>query len=126
VKGPLALKGGYYDFVKGAFELWGLEFGLSENNLILFLFSSSSSEISHGFFDSLQTQFTDIQSSKPISSFVISSQFQNFPSSFLQITLTTAFKAQPQINHYSFIRSSLFLSSFTFFFFSSPFQRRSH
>jgi hypothetical protein len=91
-----------------------------------FLFSSSSSEISHGFFDSLQTQFTDIQSSKPISSFVISSQFQNFPSSFLQITLTTAFKAQPQINHYSFIRSSLFLSSFTFFFFSSPFQRRSH
>lgn len=29
VKKTLALKGGYYDFVKGAFELWGLEFGLS-------------------------------------------------------------------------------------------------
>ncbi|KAL7221191.1 hypothetical protein ACSBR1_023191 [Camellia fascicularis] len=29
VKKTLSLKGGYYDFVKGAFELWGLEFGLS-------------------------------------------------------------------------------------------------
>ncbi|KAL8471343.1 hypothetical protein ACS0TY_028220 [Phlomoides rotata] len=29
VKGTLALKGGYYDFVKGSFELWGLEFSLS-------------------------------------------------------------------------------------------------
>ncbi|XP_062151374.1 carbonic anhydrase 2 [Alnus glutinosa] len=29
VKKTLALKGGYYDFVKGGFELWGLEFGLS-------------------------------------------------------------------------------------------------
>jgi carbonic anhydrase len=29
VNGTLALKGGYYDFVKGSFELWGLEFGLS-------------------------------------------------------------------------------------------------
>ncbi|CAH2072737.1 unnamed protein product [Thlaspi arvense] len=29
VKGTLALKGGYYDFVKGAFELWELQFGLS-------------------------------------------------------------------------------------------------
>ena len=29
VKKTLALKGGYYDFVKGTFELWGLEFGLS-------------------------------------------------------------------------------------------------
>lgn len=29
VKKTLALKGGYYDFVKGAFELWSLEFGLS-------------------------------------------------------------------------------------------------
>ncbi|GLT33259.1 hypothetical protein SLA2020_078630 [Shorea laevis] len=29
VKKTLALKGGYYDFVKGSFELWGLEFGLS-------------------------------------------------------------------------------------------------
>lgn len=28
-KKTLALKGGYYDFVKGAFELWGLEFGIS-------------------------------------------------------------------------------------------------
>lgn len=28
VKKTLALKGGYYDFVKGSFELWGLEFGL--------------------------------------------------------------------------------------------------
>jgi carbonic anhydrase len=31
VNGTLALKGGYYDFVKGSFELWGLEFGLSPN-----------------------------------------------------------------------------------------------
>jgi len=29
VKKTLGLKGGYYDFVKGSFELWGLEFGLS-------------------------------------------------------------------------------------------------
>lgn len=29
VKKTLALKGGYYDFVKGSFELWSLEFGLS-------------------------------------------------------------------------------------------------
>lgn len=29
VNKTLALKGGYYDFVKGSFELWGLEFGLS-------------------------------------------------------------------------------------------------
>ncbi|KAL3526058.1 hypothetical protein ACH5RR_014430 [Cinchona calisaya] len=29
VKKTLALKGGYYDFIKGSFELWGLEFGLS-------------------------------------------------------------------------------------------------
>ncbi|KAF8370276.1 hypothetical protein HHK36_031685 [Tetracentron sinense] len=29
VKKTLALKGGYYDFVNGSFELWGLEFGLS-------------------------------------------------------------------------------------------------
>ncbi|KDP45339.1 hypothetical protein JCGZ_09588 [Jatropha curcas] len=29
VKKTLALKGGYYDFVSGSFELWGLEFGLS-------------------------------------------------------------------------------------------------
>ncbi|KAF5457248.1 hypothetical protein F2P56_021363, partial [Juglans regia] len=29
MKKTLALKGGYYDFVKGSFELWGLEFGLS-------------------------------------------------------------------------------------------------
>uniref|UniRef100_A0A7N0VCF7 carbonic anhydrase n=2 Tax=Kalanchoe fedtschenkoi TaxID=63787 RepID=A0A7N0VCF7_KALFE len=29
VKKTLALKGGYYDFVKGSFELWGLDFGLS-------------------------------------------------------------------------------------------------
>lgn len=29
VKKTLALKGGYYDFIKGTFELWGLEFGLS-------------------------------------------------------------------------------------------------
>lgn len=29
LKKTLALKGGYYDFVKGSFELWGLEFGHS-------------------------------------------------------------------------------------------------
>ncbi|KAK4282411.1 hypothetical protein QN277_013792 [Acacia crassicarpa] len=29
VNQTLALKGGYYDFVKGSFELWGLQFGLS-------------------------------------------------------------------------------------------------
>ncbi|PIN09074.1 putative carbonic anhydrase involved in protection against oxidative damage [Handroanthus impetiginosus] len=29
VKKTLALKGGYYDFIKGSFELWGLEFSLS-------------------------------------------------------------------------------------------------
>ncbi|XP_059670156.1 carbonic anhydrase, chloroplastic-like [Cornus florida] len=29
VNKTLGLKGGYYDFVKGSFELWGLEFGLS-------------------------------------------------------------------------------------------------
>ncbi|XP_051118428.1 beta carbonic anhydrase 1, chloroplastic-like isoform X2 [Andrographis paniculata] len=29
VNKTLSLKGGYYDFVKGSFELWGLEFGLS-------------------------------------------------------------------------------------------------
>ncbi|GER29487.1 carbonic anhydrase, partial [Striga asiatica] len=29
VNKTLALKGGYYDFVNGSFELWGLEFGLS-------------------------------------------------------------------------------------------------
>lgn len=29
LKKTLALKGGYYDFVKGTFELWGLDFGLS-------------------------------------------------------------------------------------------------
>ncbi|NBH76476.1 hypothetical protein D3Z29_11515 [Rodentibacter pneumotropicus] len=29
VKKTLALKGAHYDFVKGSFELWGLEFGLS-------------------------------------------------------------------------------------------------
>ncbi len=29
VKKTLSLKGGYYDFIKGSFELWGLEFGLS-------------------------------------------------------------------------------------------------
>lgn len=29
VKKTLALKGGYYDFVKGSFELWGLDFSLS-------------------------------------------------------------------------------------------------
>ncbi|XP_010551901.1 PREDICTED: beta carbonic anhydrase 1, chloroplastic-like [Tarenaya hassleriana] len=29
VNKTLALKGGYYDFVKGSFELWGLQFGLS-------------------------------------------------------------------------------------------------
>ncbi|KAH6791064.1 carbonic anhydrase 1 [Perilla frutescens var. frutescens] len=29
VKKTLALKGGHYDFIKGTFELWGLEFSLS-------------------------------------------------------------------------------------------------
>ncbi|XP_044479049.1 carbonic anhydrase 2-like [Mangifera indica] len=29
VKKTLSLKGGYYDFIKGSFELWGLDFGLS-------------------------------------------------------------------------------------------------
>ncbi|KAJ4960635.1 hypothetical protein NE237_020545 [Protea cynaroides] len=29
VKKTLALKGGYYDFVNGSFELWGLDFGLT-------------------------------------------------------------------------------------------------
>ncbi|XP_010251256.1 PREDICTED: carbonic anhydrase 2-like isoform X2 [Nelumbo nucifera] len=29
VKKTLALKGGYYDFVNGTFELWGLDFGLT-------------------------------------------------------------------------------------------------
>jgi carbonic anhydrase len=29
VKKTLGLKGGYYNFVKGTFELWGLEFNLS-------------------------------------------------------------------------------------------------
>lgn len=29
VKKTLALKGGYYDFVKGAFELWGLEYSFT-------------------------------------------------------------------------------------------------
>ncbi|XP_028771227.1 carbonic anhydrase, chloroplastic isoform X1 [Neltuma alba] len=31
VNKTLALKGGYYDFVKGSFELWGLQFGLSSS-----------------------------------------------------------------------------------------------
>ncbi|KAL2335682.1 hypothetical protein Fmac_016895 [Flemingia macrophylla] len=31
VNKTLALKGGYYDFVKGSFELWGLHFGLSSS-----------------------------------------------------------------------------------------------
>ncbi|KAM7512454.1 hypothetical protein LguiB_011329 [Lonicera macranthoides] len=29
LKKTLALKGGYYDFINGSFELWGLEFGIS-------------------------------------------------------------------------------------------------
>lgn len=29
VNKTLGLKGAYYDFVKGTFELWGLDFGLS-------------------------------------------------------------------------------------------------
>lgn len=29
VKKTLTLKGGYYDFVNGSFELWGLDFGLT-------------------------------------------------------------------------------------------------
>ncbi|CAJ1946725.1 unnamed protein product [Sphenostylis stenocarpa] len=31
VNKTLALKGGYYDFVKGSFELWGLNFGLASS-----------------------------------------------------------------------------------------------
>ncbi|GAB2229789.1 hypothetical protein Droror1_Dr00014045 [Drosera rotundifolia] len=31
LKKTLALKGGYYDFIRGSFELWGLEFGLSSS-----------------------------------------------------------------------------------------------
>lgn len=31
VNKTLGLKGGYYDFVKGSFELWGLDFGLSSS-----------------------------------------------------------------------------------------------
>ncbi|KAK9090422.1 hypothetical protein Sjap_023599 [Stephania japonica] len=31
VNKTLALKGGYYDFVNGSFELWGLDFGLSSS-----------------------------------------------------------------------------------------------
>ncbi|KAF7819581.1 carbonic anhydrase, chloroplastic isoform X1 [Senna tora] len=31
VNKTLALQGGYYDFVKGSFELWGLQFGLSSS-----------------------------------------------------------------------------------------------
>nr|AGS78351.1 chloroplast beta-carbonic anhydrase [Leucaena leucocephala] len=31
VNKTLSLKGGYYDFVKGSFELWGLQFGLSSS-----------------------------------------------------------------------------------------------
>ncbi|XP_027357779.1 carbonic anhydrase, chloroplastic isoform X1 [Abrus precatorius] len=31
VNNTLALKGGYYDFVKGSFELWGLQFGLASS-----------------------------------------------------------------------------------------------
>ncbi|MED6148700.1 hypothetical protein PIB30_055275 [Stylosanthes scabra] len=31
VNNTLKLKGGYYDFVKGSFELWGLQFGLSSS-----------------------------------------------------------------------------------------------
>lgn len=34
VKKTLALKGGYYDFVKGSFELWGLEFGISPSQSV--------------------------------------------------------------------------------------------
>ena len=29
VNGTLGLKGGHYDFVKGTFELWGLDFSFS-------------------------------------------------------------------------------------------------
>lgn len=29
VKNTVALKGGHYDFVKGSFELWNLDFNLS-------------------------------------------------------------------------------------------------
>lgn len=31
VNKTLSLKGGYYDFVKGSFELWGLQFGLASS-----------------------------------------------------------------------------------------------
>ncbi|PKI79213.1 hypothetical protein CRG98_000505 [Punica granatum] len=31
VNKTLGLKGGYYDFINGSFELWGLEFGLSSS-----------------------------------------------------------------------------------------------
>lgn len=34
VKKTLALKGGYYDFIKGSFELWGLEYGLSPSQSV--------------------------------------------------------------------------------------------
>lgn len=34
VKKTLALKGGYYDFVNGSFELWSLEFGLSASQSV--------------------------------------------------------------------------------------------
>ncbi|CAN6803690.1 unnamed protein product [Brassica oleracea] len=44
VKGTLALKGGYYDFIKGAFELWGLEFGLSETSSVHLLEKSFETE----------------------------------------------------------------------------------
>lgn len=34
VKKTLSLKGGYYDFVNGSFELWGLEYGLSPSQSV--------------------------------------------------------------------------------------------
>ncbi|XP_056693092.1 carbonic anhydrase, chloroplastic isoform X2 [Spinacia oleracea] len=34
VKKTLALQGGYYDFVNGSFELWGLEYGLSPSQSV--------------------------------------------------------------------------------------------
>ncbi|XP_010496305.1 PREDICTED: beta carbonic anhydrase 1, chloroplastic-like [Camelina sativa] len=34
VNGTLSLKGGHFDFVKGAFELWGLEFNISETSSV--------------------------------------------------------------------------------------------
>ncbi|XP_010687996.2 carbonic anhydrase, chloroplastic [Beta vulgaris subsp. vulgaris] len=34
VKKTLSLKGGYYDFVNGSFELWGLDFGLSPSQSV--------------------------------------------------------------------------------------------